>query len=145
MSDAVLLAMKRCAVVAGQRRVVVQFVPHPCNFVPLDAHMLCNVYHYIISISIVYLWMCLRLGDSEYNHRVPKCKLDHCMDLSAPHQVVDTEIHALSPWTLNAPGVFVQGLRVCDADGQALLHQVKFNDFEDLGYFEWKQTACILF
>ena len=67
------------------------------------------------------------------------------LTLEVEHQVVDTEIHALSPWTLNAPGVFVQGLRVCDADGQALLHQVKFNDFEDLGYFEWKQTACILF
>lgn len=35
-------------------------------------------------------------------------------------QVVDTEIQALSPWTLNAPGVFVQGLRVCDADGQVV-------------------------
>ena len=34
-------------------------------------------------------------------------------------QVVDQEIQALSPWTLNAPGVFVQGLRVCDAHGQA--------------------------
>lgn len=35
-------------------------------------------------------------------------------------QVVDTEIQALSPWTLNAPGVFVQGLRVCNAHGQVV-------------------------
>ena len=35
-------------------------------------------------------------------------------------QVVDDEMEASSPWTLNAPGVFVQGLRICDAGGQAI-------------------------
>ena len=29
-------------------------------------------------------------------------------------------MEASSPWTLNAPGVFVQGLRICDAGGQAI-------------------------
>ena len=32
---------------------------------------------------------------------------------------MDVGRKAASPWTLNAPGVFVQGLRVCDASGEA--------------------------
>eukprot|EP00434_Breviolum_minutum_P039468 symbB.v1.2.035050.t1/scaffold4628.1/size54286/1 len=35
-------------------------------------------------------------------------------------QVVDGQMEASSPWTLNAPGVFVQGLRICDAGGQVV-------------------------
>ncbi|CAJ1443191.1 unnamed protein product [Effrenium voratum] len=35
-------------------------------------------------------------------------------------EVVDHDIQAASPWTLNAPGVFVQGLRVCDASGEVV-------------------------
>eukprot|EP00438_Fugacium_kawagutii_P020856 Skav209428 [mRNA] locus=scaffold805:89247:99345:- [translate_table: standard] len=36
-------------------------------------------------------------------------------------EVVDEEIQASSSWTLNAPGVFVQGLCVCDAHGRVSL------------------------
>ncbi|CAJ1345603.1 unnamed protein product [Effrenium voratum] len=35
-------------------------------------------------------------------------------------EVVDHDIQVASPWTLNAPGVFVQGLRVCDASGEVV-------------------------
>eukprot|EP00439_Symbiodinium_sp_Y106_P020489 s3419_g2.t1 len=39
-------------------------------------------------------------------------------------QVADPSVQALSEWTLNAPGVFVQGLRVCDSAGQVVVANV---------------------
>ncbi|CAE7223463.1 YBEY [Symbiodinium natans] len=73
-------------------------------------------------------------------HQLPAANykaLRHCMRLGVPvilatgkhrgpwfrqllDQVTDDQVQASSNWTLNAPGVFVQGLRVCDSAGQVV-------------------------
>ena len=110
------------------------------------------IYIYIY-ICIIYIYICIYIlyslstrgcvfGLKTQNITLLREILTISINPSARHQVVDTEIQALSPWTLNAPGVFVQGLRVCDAHGQAFQHQMEFNESSRFWFFNESKSLA---
>eukprot|EP00448_Togula_jolla_P012405 CAMPEP_0170605040 /NCGR_PEP_ID=MMETSP0224-20130122/19761_1 /TAXON_ID=285029 /ORGANISM="Togula jolla, Strain CCCM 725" /LENGTH=281 /DNA_ID=CAMNT_0010930017 /DNA_START=97 /DNA_END=942 /DNA_ORIENTATION=- len=55
--------------------------------------------------------------------------------------VCDDEVRAASPWTLNAPGVFVQGQLVCDLEGAVVHRKVLAAQVVEMCFEEAKRRA----